>query len=341
VESRPSFSSRGSGTTSPPTLDVEADAGVPTRSLTLPQRGSWTTSPPALDVEVDAGEPARSLTLPQLRRPRAGPLPSGEQRSAFDTCTVRSWFIEMDTDNSGVVTKEEFMNFLRDRPLLQNAFWEGVQGIKPELYFSQTPRSAQRSAQALGIKRVLKLFREIDADNSGSLEWEEFLEFFHRTGLLLEYAIVNNPRDRMAEMLGKQHHHRQLWAKWQKAGVDAGAVQTGLSAELQVENQQARSQFLLEQKRQQLQSQWLSSAKHCAELADRVCDAFRSSDASNCSIESIQLKPLKAKPLVCLEGLVRAPPKLAPLSPAKPRTAKSTPRGCPSPRKTPRRARCA
>lgn len=120
----------------------------------------------------------------------------------FDVYTLRQWFMEMDRDSSGHVTKEDFFAYLDQRPALK------------QLFVAHSPKNSrkpggrevsQKEAQALEMRRLLKVLREIDEDKNGTLEWEEFIEFFKRSGYLLEYSDNNNPRVKMAECLGQIH----------------------------------------------------------------------------------------------------------------------------------------
>lgn len=301
---------------------TRVDSKGPSRSRsTSPDAGSaassraGTRAPSALGLPTTAKWP---LLPPLTARTSVtavgeGPRPSGEQRSAFDACTLRTWFIEMDTDNSGVVTKDEFINFLRNRKVLQNILRQGMLEGSPLAHArSVTPRTAARMSEALGIKRILKIFRDIDSDQTGTLRWEHFLEFFRRTGLLLEYATPNNPRDRMADMLGKEHHKRQMQAKWHRAGADAG----GLRPTEMADAEQPTCQFIVEQQKLEKQKQWLTEKSSnlmdlhqkgldAWSISNDACSAFRSPD-TNC-LTAPRRAPVRARPMACLESLVPTP----------------------------------
>jgi len=267
------------------------------------------------------------------------PLPTGTAevappRAAFDACTLRSWFIELDTDNNGSVTKSQFMDFLRDKPHVQNVLVQAVLGDVQSSDSNEAPRSFRSAtiAQAVGLKRLMKLFRQIDVENSGASSWtpgdlqfEGFLEVFQRTGLLVTYATEDNPRDRMADVLEKEHHRRQIQAKWQKAGAQVG-FRPVASADEEVE--ELNSNFLLQQKRRQVQAQWAS---------DQITNLFKGRDAWSISVDACSTlgsaTPVKAKPMACLESLHRPSQRLEPMMPCAPR--------CPSTRRSPRRARAS
>eukprot|EP00747_Dinoflagellata_sp_TGD_P219206 gnl/TRDRNA2_/TRDRNA2_91356_c0_seq1.p1 gnl/TRDRNA2_/TRDRNA2_91356_c0~~gnl/TRDRNA2_/TRDRNA2_91356_c0_seq1.p1 ORF type:complete len:357 (+),score=64.75 gnl/TRDRNA2_/TRDRNA2_91356_c0_seq1:100-1071(+) len=98
----------------------------------------------------------------------------------FNIQTLRRWFKEIDVRKSGSITQRELMIALRQHQGLQNMFCL-VQGIE---YGESNDRTQAVRDENSRIKMIL---REIDTDGSGTMEWEEFVEFFRRAGLLLEY----------------------------------------------------------------------------------------------------------------------------------------------------------
>lgn len=126
-------------------------------------------------------------------------------KTRFDLCTIRQWFMEMDIDQTGSVTKDGFMTFLRDRPQLRSlmlAHAPAKNNGKPARVVSQ------RESEALEMRRLLKVLKDIDEDKNGTLEWEEFVEFFRRSGYLLEYSTKENPREKIADVLGQIHEKK-------------------------------------------------------------------------------------------------------------------------------------
>jgi hypothetical protein len=69
------------------------------------------------------------------------------------------------------------------------------------------PLSARRSRAALGVKRMIKLFKQIDKNGRGCLDFEEFKEFFRMSGFLLEYSFQDNPRSREEQALVTEEGH--------------------------------------------------------------------------------------------------------------------------------------
>lgn len=103
----------------------------------------------------------------------------------------------MDVDKTGRVTKAQWIKFLQEQPQLGRLMTgETVIDVSKE---------ACRETVAKQMRTMLKSWRQIDTDRSGTLEWEEFLEFFRSSGFLIEYTTKDNPKTRMADIL--QHLH--------------------------------------------------------------------------------------------------------------------------------------
>jgi hypothetical protein len=175
-------------------------------------------------------------------------------------------FIEMDANSNGTVTKEEFINYLRSRPQLQNIMYEGlVAGEQDKL---PCERISPQQLRAMGIKRIVKVYKDMDVNKNGVLCWEEFLGFFQRTGLLLSYTTPDNPRDRMADVLGSEYQHRQVVAKWQKGGAAIGVgKEAGWERLAEELHSKLHSKFLIDQKQAELNTQW--AAEKLVQLKDQ------------------------------------------------------------------------
>jgi hypothetical protein len=55
------------------------------------------------------------------------------------------------------------------------------------------------------IYRIKQILRDVDTDNSGTMEWNEFVDFFRRAGFLLEYR-EDEHRNRTAVALEHEAH---------------------------------------------------------------------------------------------------------------------------------------
>eukprot|EP00746_Dinoflagellata_sp_MGD_P003335 gnl/MRDRNA2_/MRDRNA2_106481_c0_seq1.p1 gnl/MRDRNA2_/MRDRNA2_106481_c0~~gnl/MRDRNA2_/MRDRNA2_106481_c0_seq1.p1 ORF type:complete len:291 (-),score=41.93 gnl/MRDRNA2_/MRDRNA2_106481_c0_seq1:228-1100(-) len=117
----------------------------------------------------------------------------------FDTFTLRRWFMEMDINGNGFVGKAEFIPFLRSRPELKKLMLSHSAPKHP----TGNTRTSDREAAALEIRRILKFLKELDYDGNGSIDWEEFVEFFKKCGYLLEYSSEKNPRAKMANLMSQ------------------------------------------------------------------------------------------------------------------------------------------
>jgi hypothetical protein len=77
-----------------------------------------------------------------------------------------------------------------------------LQHAKAQMKNSARARS-DRETEALEMRRILKFLKEIDEDGNGTLEWDEFVAFFRKAGYLLEYSEKDNPREKIADLLGQ------------------------------------------------------------------------------------------------------------------------------------------
>merc|ERR1719428_1910011 len=146
------------------------------------------------------------------------PPQESARRVVYDECTVRMMFIEMDANANGTVSKEEFINYLRSRPQLQNTMYSGLKTEAVEQNEASSKISPQ-SVRAMGIKRIISLYKAIDTDRQDKLTWDEFLDFFRRNSLLLVYLTPDNPRDRMAAALASEYQWRVSQTCAQRRGV--------------------------------------------------------------------------------------------------------------------------
>lgn len=101
----------------------------------------------------------------------------------FNKRTLRTMFKEIDRDASGVITQRELIIALRQHKSLL-AMFALIQGA--DLPVEEAARQCKQ-AQREEVYRIKEILKEVDTDGSGSMEWDEFVEFFRRAGLLLEY----------------------------------------------------------------------------------------------------------------------------------------------------------
>jgi hypothetical protein len=177
-------------------------------------------------------------------------------------------FIEMDANANGTVSKEEFINFLRSRPQLQNTMCSALK-IEAVARDEGSSKICLATARAMGNKRLISLYKDIDQNKNGVVTWDEFLDFFRRKSLLLGYSTPDNPRDRMAAALATEYQQRVSQKDAERLGIaqpegDAFVVAEGLT-----------SKFLIYQKEQQLNTQWAAEKlSHLQEQSLKRRDAL-------------------------------------------------------------------
>lgn len=145
---------------------------------------------------VDPGSRRVSVTAGQIK-----------EKAKYDVLTLRQWFNQMDTQHSGHVTKQEWFHFLRCNPRLRQMMLHGDIGDTTTRDRFSDESQERLKQEAKEMKRLLKIVRELDADRSGTLEFEEFVEFFRRSGNLIEYGAEahHHPRARLASIVGHMH----------------------------------------------------------------------------------------------------------------------------------------
>lgn len=116
----------------------------------------------------------------------------------FSVQTLRNFFRTLDSDGSGSISKREMIVALRANKNLQSLFLNHKQAPQTQIATQRQMEDQSVEGRRQELQNILKILREVDSDGSGSLEWDEILEFFRRAGLLLEYQAeahkdLNNP----------------------------------------------------------------------------------------------------------------------------------------------------
>jgi len=99
-------------------------------------------------------------------------VPGGGIR--FDKRTLSQWFREMDRADSGIISRRQLIVALRQRPEYQAAIF---------------CRTDSGEAQHEENARIIGILKDIEGDGCGNLKWDDFILFFRRAGLLLEYHM--------------------------------------------------------------------------------------------------------------------------------------------------------
>eukprot|EP00746_Dinoflagellata_sp_MGD_P070976 gnl/MRDRNA2_/MRDRNA2_28977_c0_seq1.p1 gnl/MRDRNA2_/MRDRNA2_28977_c0~~gnl/MRDRNA2_/MRDRNA2_28977_c0_seq1.p1 ORF type:complete len:457 (+),score=85.09 gnl/MRDRNA2_/MRDRNA2_28977_c0_seq1:95-1465(+) len=123
---------------------------------------------------------------------------------AFDTLTIRTWFMGSDKTNKGFLTKREFVNFLIQNPGLMKKLVPDLgeaDGDKNLEWHVRRAHETPVARQARVQKRLMNKYRQIIADKGNCLDFQGFLSLFQQAGCVLEYQGNTNPRDLAAEKL--------------------------------------------------------------------------------------------------------------------------------------------
>lgn len=190
------------------------------RALEEAMRGSGSDFYPSTreaHVALAEGVPAR--TLPGNFSPRRlEPFASTKSPSRanahvgprFDVLTLRGWFNEMDSDRSGHVTKVKWLDFLRANPRIKHIILAGSGSEDTTaMTMSLLQDDSAKRTQIRQLRFLQKIWRDIDSDHNGTLEWEEFLEFFRKLGFLFKYVDPDNPKEKLAEILKDLHENAE------------------------------------------------------------------------------------------------------------------------------------
>lgn len=145
--------------------------------------------------------------------------PHGEQikipdATKWDRLTIWQWFSSIDEDRSGSISRQEWMCFLRDNPKFRAMLLNVDEAACPDASSSQAspshlPTTARAGSSQLmtsmevkEMRKLMSLWNELDTDNSGSLDFDEFVRLFQRTGHYLQYQDeATNPREQLASVL--------------------------------------------------------------------------------------------------------------------------------------------
>lgn len=130
--------------------------------------------------------------------------PHGEQfkltdAMKWDRLTIRQWFNSMDEDNNGNISKQEWLRFLRQNPKFRAMLLNMDESVCPDRFSMRSSQSLQLEAKEM--KMVMRLWKELDVDKNGTLDFDEFITLFERTGHYVQYRTGANPREQMASIL--------------------------------------------------------------------------------------------------------------------------------------------
>lgn len=152
------------------------------------------TAPFGASRVLDATPNGMNLTGASLDSSTADlpPSPSGKQSTRFDKKRLKGWFKEIDQKGTGSISQRELIVALRSMKGLMAMFCmvSGIEYVDPDgsaMDGRSIDHDLMLQAKKEEVRTIKEILTEIDTDGSGSMEWDEFVEFFRRAGLLLEY----------------------------------------------------------------------------------------------------------------------------------------------------------
>lgn len=168
-----------------------------------PQHQKYTlksVSPEVILAATDRGESSSSSSKPGGGRKTLVNLLSDRhrqdrhrqkvgQRVAYNIKRLEDWFGIMDTDGSGEITMRKLMIGMMKRQDLYDMLQilkDGGQTDIKDMKLHARPKAGQLTKE--DIDWIQGLIDDLDQDGDHIMEWPEFVDFFRRTGLLLEYS---------------------------------------------------------------------------------------------------------------------------------------------------------
>jgi len=110
----------------------------------------------------------------------------------------------MDKDRMGYVTKQDFYDFLDVQPQLRSIL---VDGQVSRVMAGR--REDDLREEARQWRHLTRSWNMLTGGKHENLEWAKFVDFFRMRGMLVEYKIKDNPRERLADMLAGIHTRPQ------------------------------------------------------------------------------------------------------------------------------------
>lgn len=202
---------------------------------------------------------------PTSHRPRRASVFANDSsvvKARFDKLTLTQWFKDMDKDGSGAVDKKEWLSFMRSNPQLKQFLLRGDASPPHGACSGDAARRMQEDARE--FKRLLQIWRDIDTDKNGTLEFEEFVDFFRQSGNLLEYALPDNPKERLATILG------EMTDRSNRGGEDYFGESASVSEEVLEEFEHLTKSTLHGQRRRSLEAEAMKQMSRESQVAARI-----------------------------------------------------------------------
>lgn len=196
-------------------------------------RKAWKTPTNKYSVRDVEGEQQDKFSRLE---PKSNKATQGERRYAVHT--LRQWFTAIDTEKKGLLSRRQMLNALWHHKELCDIFGKaaGLEQVERNAHsplrktmFQGLGDDVVQQYKQMGaddddiediddagddcaddkvneLKYIARILRDVDADGSGNLTWVELVDFFRRTGHLLEYETREGKRQNDATHYWMDHH---------------------------------------------------------------------------------------------------------------------------------------
>lgn len=174
----------------------------------------------AFCTELPKSPQHKKYTLEEAMRrrgPEAMEATKSMQRPKFNIPTLRKWFAEIDADGGGQVSRRELIVAMRNHKDLQAVLLSASANSENKSAADDAEaREDAIQAKNAELRRIMTIMSEVDTDGSGYMDWEEFVEFFRRSGFLLEYdtrKTLNDAsfkKDEFLALSAAVHSHQKM-----------------------------------------------------------------------------------------------------------------------------------
>lgn len=182
------YSWRGKSPT-PGFTSASPDPTCSTRATPLPWASSCPDPRSPTPSTLGAASPTPGLPAIDV----GGEMGMGGVR--FNMARLASWFKVIDRDGSGSISQREFIVHLRRTPELLQLFLRiskvdrtaqpATDRSLTQVHRDEAEMETERVSEQ--IAKIKEILREVAGDGSDEIGWNEFVDFFRKSNLLLEY----------------------------------------------------------------------------------------------------------------------------------------------------------
>eukprot|EP00930_Biecheleria_cincta_P097033 TRINITY_DN8877_c0_g1_i1.p1 TRINITY_DN8877_c0_g1~~TRINITY_DN8877_c0_g1_i1.p1 ORF type:complete len:297 (-),score=44.33 TRINITY_DN8877_c0_g1_i1:39-929(-) len=159
-----------------------------------PQHTKYCHKPTTSSSQVHEQEPA-SLTTPTSEKScsRAASRPgTGTSETKFSIRTLREMFLQFGGGDAKITHRRLIVMLQKKSDFVDKLMQyseDNWHQNDPDFNMPQKKKNDNEHTSRLRgqIYKFKQVLHELDGDGNGQMEWEEFVEFFRRCGLLLEY----------------------------------------------------------------------------------------------------------------------------------------------------------